>query len=145
MLGRVGRAATLGDGGLVGRTGRMLEKSRGLRFEKDSGDVGGEFGGRIAEKSRVGCWGRGGTVGTGRCLGRSCANMFASCVNALFVSVPKVAKGVAGAGFRSKCIKSSAVAFAMSTEDVAGISTWCGKNSTVSLVRTPFVLGIYTL
>ena len=47
LLGRVDRAATLGDGGLVGRTGRMLEKSRGLRFEMGSGDIGGEFGGEI--------------------------------------------------------------------------------------------------
>ena len=70
--------------------------------------------------------------------------MSANAVSALLVSVPKVANGVAGAGLRRMWTRSSAAAFAMSADDVAGIFTWYGKNWTVSLVRTPFVLGMYT-
>ena len=50
--------------------------------------------------------------------------MSAKAVSALLVSVPKVANGVAGAGLRRMWTRSSAAAFAMSADDVAGILTW---------------------
>ena len=71
--------------------------------------------------------------------------MSASFASAMLVSVPKCWNGVAGAGLRSRCVRSLAVSTIKSEVDVAGILTWYGKNSTVSLCRVPLVLGIYSV
>ena len=57
---------------------------------------------------------------------------------AVLVSVPKVAKGATGVGIRRICTRSFAVATTISANDVSGIFTWHGKNSTVSLVFNKF-------
>ena len=75
-------------------------------------------------------------------LGLSCAKMSANVANATLVSVPKTANGVSGAGLRNRWRRSCADSLIKSTDDVAGMVTWKGKNSTVSLCLVPFVLGM---
>ena len=59
--------------------------------------------------------------------------MSAKAAKALLVSVPKDAKGEAGAGFASKWVRSFAVSSTKSALDVAGMVTRWGKNSTILL------------
>ena len=96
--------------------------------EKSSGNRGGDFGGRMDEKSS------GARVGSKASLtgcrmgavyfGLSWLNMSASCSRVILVSVLNVAKRETGAGFWKICIRSLAVWMARSTEEVADIVKW---------------------
>ena len=72
-------------------------------------------------------------AGRGLVLGFSWLKMSAKAAKALLVSVPKDAKGEAGAGLFSRWVRSFAVSMIKSALDVAGMVTRWGKNSTVSL------------
>ena len=138
-----GLLVTLGSGCLGTGVARRAEKSK-PGFGRGFFCCVGIFRGRIAEKSRGFCVRTAGEIVFCVVFGCNCAKTSASCVNATLVSVPKVANGADGIGLRSRCMRSSAVDFTKSADDVSGIFTRCGKNSTVSLVCTPLVLGIYT-
>ena len=77
------------------------------------------------------------------CFGRSWLKISANLAKAMLVSVPNVENGDDGAGFRRIWVKSFAVSMAKLADDVAGIVTSYGKNSTVSLCLMPLVLGMY--
>ena len=117
---------------------------------KSSAGRGRLLGGRMAEKSN------GARMGFVICFccvdylsagifGWSWLNMSASLAKAILVSVPNLWNGDAGAGFRRTWVRSSAACMARSDDEVAGIVSWYGKNSTVSLCLVPFVLGMYTV
>ena len=77
------------------------------------------------------------------CVGLSWLKISASLAKAMLVSVPNVENGDDGAEFWRIWVKSFAVSMAKSADDVAGIVTSYGKNSTVSLCLMPLVLGMY--
>ena len=110
-------AGICGAGGTLGSGGRMDEKS--------SGRCGRGRGGRMEEKSRVGFVASGvGDCCFGSCLGLSWLKISASWASALLVSVPNCSNGVAGAGLRSKWVRSFAVSMTNSADEVAGMVTW---------------------
>ena len=87
------------------------------------------------------------TVGNGgleMVLGCNWVNMSARFFKATLVSVPMLANEAARPELRKKWERSAAVSLTMLADNVSGIVTRCGKNSTVSLVRIPLVLGMYT-
>ena len=75
------------------------------------------------------------------CFGLSWLKISASLAKAMMISVPNDANGDDGAGFSRMRVRSFAVAMAKSADDVAGIVTLYGKNSTVLLCLVPLVLG----
>ena len=81
-------------------------------------------------------------IGRGIAFGLRWPNISAKVARAWLVSVPKDAKGDAGIGCWSRCVRSFAVSITKSALDVAGMVTRCGKNSTVSLCLVPFVVGM---
>ena len=70
--------------------------------------------------------------------------MFASCFRACNCSLPILAKGVDGLGFRSAAVNAAAASVAASALDVVGMLQWEGKNWTVSAILSDAVLVMYT-
>ena len=71
-------------------------------------------------------------------------NIVANCCSACICSSPTFAKGAAGDGFNSVCVKSVAAAVAVSAEDSVGMEHRWGKNSSVRAIRVARVLGMKT-
>ena len=119
----LGEGDTLGDG--AGRRGGVGTLGSGGRIdEKSNGRCGRGRGGRMEEKSRVGRVASGvGDCCVGCCLGLSWLKISASWASALLVSVPYLSNGVAGAGLRSKWVRSFAVSMTNSADEVAGMVT----------------------
>ena len=69
-------------------------------------------------------------------------NIFFSCAMASLVLSPWSRNGVFGCGFCSTAMRSCAICVSRSSDEVSGISTWTGKNSTVLLTLTPLVFGM---
>jgi hypothetical protein len=61
---------------------------------------------------------------------------------ASFTIVPCCSKGVAGCGCYRIATKSSVALANLSVDDVVGISTFSGKNSSVLVVQIPLVSGM---
>ena len=70
----------------------------------------------------------------------ACWKMSVSCFSATSWALPIVAKGAAGAGFRSALVSSLAAMVALSAEDMRGMRMSAGKKSTVSIMRSLPVL-----
>jgi hypothetical protein len=75
----------------------------------------------------------------------SALKISASCLSSANHSIPSWANGVVGVGFWRAAISSFAAKFALSVAEVAGMRQSVGKNSTVSLTRSPSVLTIWTV
>jgi hypothetical protein len=69
----------------------------------------------------------------------ACWKMSASFFSATSWSLPIVAKGAAGAGFRSALVSYLAVMVALSAENMQGMPMSARKNSTVSIMRSLLV------
>ena len=61
------------------------------------------------------------------------------------VAVVRGARGEAGEGFFNPAVSAWAARSAVSAEERVGIGKLCGKKVTVSVTRSPRVLGMYTL
>ena len=61
------------------------------------------------------------------------------------VAVVRGANGEAGDGFLFAAVRACAARSAVSAEERVGIGKLCGKKVTVSITRSPRVLGMYTL
>jgi hypothetical protein len=70
----------------------------------------------------------------------ACWKMSVSCFSATSWPLPIVAKGAAGAGFRSALVSSLAAMVALSVEDKRGMQMSAGKHSTLSIMRSLPVL-----
>jgi hypothetical protein len=80
------------------------------------------------------------TLGAAGCLlatvaAKICARALSACI----WSFPMWAKGAAGAGCCSACVRALAASCAASAEDVCGIVQWCGKKSKVGAMRSAAV------
>ena len=141
---------TLGGGDSMLRTGVTTLGDDGASVcIGGAGIIGGVRGGRGGMVSVVFGLGEGWCLFAVFCTRASvlcCSwpNISASCDMALLDSVPKLAKGVAGAGLRMRWARSSTASLRRSADDVAGIFTKWGGNSTVLLILIAFVLGVYT-
>ena len=68
--------------------------------------------------------------------------IFFNCAMALLVLSPWSKKGVFGCGFCSTAMRSCVMLASRSADEVSGISTCAGKNSTVLLTLSPLVVGM---
>jgi hypothetical protein len=77
--------------------------------------------------------------------GRAALKIVASCRKASNCVPPMILNGAAGAGCIRACVSSWAAMVSISLDDVRGIVTFAGKNSTVSTILSALVLLIWTL
>ena len=71
--------------------------------------------------------------------------MFDNCLIASNCLSPNFVNGAVGAGFTSACARAVAAGIAASADESVGIIEWCGKNSTVRMIRVVLGLGMKTL